>query len=33
MRQVCRIETPQRVPWGFHGAWVTEAELRRHLGE
>lgn len=24
---VCRLRLPQRVPLGFHGAWVTQEQL------
>jgi len=27
---VARVPIPGRVPYGFHGAFLTPAELRRH---
>ena len=31
MVQVARLATPRRVPYGLHGQWVREAELRDHI--
>eukprot|EP01102_Stenamoeba_stenopodia_P017097 TRINITY_DN6082_c0_g1_i1.p1 TRINITY_DN6082_c0_g1~~TRINITY_DN6082_c0_g1_i1.p1 ORF type:complete len:539 (-),score=141.64 TRINITY_DN6082_c0_g1_i1:216-1832(-) len=28
MQIVCRAQTPQRVPYGFHGYWLTRAQVR-----
>eukprot|EP01113_Clastostelium_recurvatum_P020407 TRINITY_DN2419_c0_g1_i6.p1 TRINITY_DN2419_c0_g1~~TRINITY_DN2419_c0_g1_i6.p1 ORF type:complete len:367 (-),score=68.12 TRINITY_DN2419_c0_g1_i6:13-1113(-) len=29
---VCTVSLPQRVPFGFHGIWVSEEEIRAQLG-
>ena len=28
---VCRLEMPYRVPFGFHGQWISGNELRNHF--
>ncbi|MGB5711322.1 MAG: carotenoid oxygenase family protein, partial [Waterburya sp.] len=29
---LARVLIPQRVPYGFHGAWIGEAQLNTSLG-
>jgi 9-cis-epoxycarotenoid dioxygenase len=31
MEQVCKLKLPRRVPYGLHGLWMGEEELRAHV--